>query len=142
MRSVTAVIAAILSVVTGGPLRCPCQVAALGRGAEHVAEFHAANEADDCPCHSHRKPCLPQSTEHKHAPCEPCRHGAAIDVLAPVVTGERLSGEREAVDRMPLVPGDCSQGSPGCGLDGMPLDNIPVSSSASDQLRYCHSFLC
>ena len=151
MRRAAAIIAAVLSVFPGGPLRCPCQLAALFENRAATVLIPQPAPADDeaggcenqrCSCKTHREPAGPEPTEKTPAPGVPCQHCPNIDLVLPVVTGERLASDRD--------PGD----SPGASLasdTAVPLTHRPdtltlvgreFTSSAPDRLRYCHSFRC
>ena len=139
MRMVAAVLAAVLSVATGGPLRCPCQLAQLVCGTERVAEARADAEHLGCPCRTHRDSESSQPSEYGRVPVKPCDHGPSIDFVASVA-GERSLGN------------DVSYGDPALDVHArtVPIDRSfgpflpvpPVSVAVSDRLKYCHSFLC
>lgn len=150
MRNVAVIVAAVLTVFTGGPLRCPCQVAALLRDHTPAPPTRPptppADEASRCGCCSckaHRDAADPkQSAEREPAPGNPCPHCPNIYLVLPVTNAERLPGDHDH--------GDWTAG-PFDATPAVPLTRhphavfLPVSDShrpAPDRLRYCHSFRC
>lgn len=149
MQRAAAIIVAVLSVLTGGPLRCPCRLVALF--ADCVLTDQPASvegEADRCggercSCKPHREPALPeQPPERLPAPGVPCQHCPNVDLVPPVTIGERLEGDRDPGD-MTAVPHDAAPADPLTRRpDALPLAVPELTSSAPDRLRYCHSFRC
>lgn len=102
MRAVVAIIVAVMSVATGGPLRCPCQFAALFRTATCVPESASAARTaptpqpaaqhSGCGCKSHTAADEQPPEERQPAQPEPCKHGPGID-LVPPTTLDRQSGD-------------------------------------------------
>lgn len=150
MRSGATIIAAVLSVFTGGPLRCPCQLAALFESyPPTVLTPHAATQEDEagrsekhrCSCKTHREPAPPeQPIEQKPTPGVPCQHCPGVDLVPPVATGERLASDRDL--------GDWSAAFPDAAFPQThrpdtlhPVTHL-MTTSAPDRLRYCHSFRC
>ena len=155
MRQVAAIIAAVLSVLTGGPLRCPCQLAAHFADYAHAASIvltprpssvegkpgHRGGER--CSCKTHRGPALPgQPTERPPAPGVPCQHCPNVDLALAVTLGERLAGDRDPSD-MTAAPLEAAQTVPlTCPPDALSLAVPQLTSAAPDRLRFCHSFRC
>ncbi|MBA4065734.1 MAG: hypothetical protein C0501_18850 [Isosphaera sp.] len=155
MRRVAAIIVAVLPVLTGGPLRCPCQLAALF--ADHVQsalvvltprptsveDEPGRYRGERCSCKSHRGPALPgQPTERPPAPGVPCQHCPNVDLVLAVTIGERLAGDRDPGD-MTAPPFEAAQTVPLTRRpDAWSLAVPELTSAAPDRLRYCHSFRC
>lgn len=151
MRAAAAIIAAILSVFAGGPLRCPCQLAAVFESRPPTTRSHQTaptdNEAVRCGCrHSScqtQKESVGQAqpTEQQHAPQVPCEHRPGVDLVLPGGGGERASGER-ATGEVTAAPFECAHAL----SVPQPATQLPVprhlTTSAPDRLRYCHSFRC
>lgn len=150
MRAAVAILAAVMSVTTGGPLRCPCYLVALLNGGTAVAAPPAdcplPTPTPCCPCKAHREADEPKSAEGSTPertphPSAPCNHGPGIDLVAPTASGERLAGESEtghgtlalSAERLDLSPSHAD-------LVRTLLPDPP--SSAHSPLRYCHSFRC
>jgi hypothetical protein len=138
----TAVIAAVLTVTTGGPLRCPCQFPQLVCETDRIAESLSADETLNCPCHSHHKSELPPSSEQGRAPAKPCEHGPGIDIAALVTNGERPTVYHDSFDGPELDSILDSHTSQNDQSNGRMLLDCPGRTSESDRLKYCHSFRC
>ena len=145
MRLLATIIAVVMSVTTGGPLRCPCQLAALVRGTTCVAETvqvdPATFETHTCCCQSHREPEEPQPTEREPSPGEPCPHGPSVDLVLPTAGGERHAGGGGLGD-FPVAAHGAVEIPLYCGLNLQLFVVCEPTSSKSDRLRYCHSFRC
>src|SRR6188768_2021002 len=93
MRAVTAIVAAVLSVTTGGPLRCPCQYAALLRPTPvptKASPRAAEPPCRTCPCHAHQEPDSPAPAAPEPGPGHPpCPHGPGVDVTPPPAGSDR-----------------------------------------------------
>lgn len=156
MQRAAAIIVAVLSVLTGGPLRCPCRLVALF--ADRVPTVLTAQPTsvegepdrcggERCSCKSHREPALPEqpperTPERLPAPGVPCQHCPNVDLVPPVTIGERLAGDRDPGD-MTAAPHDAAPADPLTRRpDALPLAVPELTSSAPDRLRYCHSFRC
>lgn len=149
MRAAVAILAAVMSVTTGGPLRCPCYLVALLKGTTVTAppaEFPLPTPAPGCSCKSHReadepKPGEENTPEKTPHPSAPCNHGPGVDLVAPTASGERPTGGDEtgqstlafSVERLDLSPSHAG------AVRAIVPD--PPSSNHSP-LRYCHSFRC
>lgn len=142
MRMSAAVIAAVLSFATGGPLRCPCHFAQLVRGMDRNVDCRTADEDHGCPCHSHRESDKSPSHERGGVPVKPCEHGPGIDIAASVTTGDRRVVDHDSFDGPGLTSNVNARSSQADGLNGRMLLDCPDSPSESDQLKYCHSFRC
>lgn len=153
MRMVAAMIAAVMSVATGGPLRCPCHFAALLRDTPCTAKSAPAVRALPtapttarhlgCGCKSHKTADEPPTEGQPVRPAqpEPCKHGPGIDLVVPTAV-DRQSGDLGADD---CTFGATSEGFPSCpalvrhGLTGRPVGS---DSSLPALLRYSHAFRC
>ncbi len=99
MRILAAIIAALMSVTTGGPLRCPCQLAKLGPPVGWPCQETAAQP----PAPTHQCGCKTHTTDERRAPADdrpgghppgdhaPCHHGPVADLAAPAAA-ERPAG--------------------------------------------------
>lgn len=157
MSRAAAIIAAVLSVITGGPLRCPCHLAALFlspspavRTTTAAPPKGEAGRCDDqrCSCKTHREPAPPEqpteqpTDQQKPAPGVPCQHCPNVDLAPPAATGERLAGDRDPGDWSADSPASAPVGTQTLRPDTLVLIPGPVTPSAPDRLRYCHSFRC
>lgn len=149
MRAAVAILAAVMSVTTGGPLRCPCYLVTMLKGTAVIvppAECPLPTPAAGCSCKGHREADEPKPSEERAPdktphPTAPCNHGPGVDLLAPTASGERLTGGDEtgqstlalSVERLDLSPSHA-------GAVRAVLPDPP--SSVRDPLRYCHSFRC
>ncbi|MBX9582895.1 MAG: hypothetical protein K2X87_21515 [Gemmataceae bacterium] len=145
MRLVAAIIAAVMSVTTGGPLRCPCHLVARLRtepAAVPVPQSAVERPADRCcGCKTNREP-RPEPTDPRPAPHPPCPHGPGIDLVPPLATGERVVGGHGSGDQAVTAPGDGHDCPSAWGLDPPLPVPVAVAASPHDQLRYCHAFRC
>lgn len=156
MQRAASIIVAVLSVLTGGPLRCPCRLVALF--ADCVPTVLTAQPAsvegepdrcggERCSCKSHREPAPPEqpperTPERLPAPGVPCQHCPNVDLVPPVTTGERLAGDRDPGD-LTAAAHDAAPADPLTRRpDARALAAPEFTSSAPDRLRYCHSFRC
>lgn len=130
MRMSAAVLAAVLSVATGGPLRCPCQLAQLVWGSYCVADDSDCERAE-CPCHSHEEP-------GQRDPGEPCHHGLGLEVVAVV----NASGGDNSFDGP--MPAPVSRAPQLIERNAVGFERFDCLDfrSISDRLLYCHSFRC
>ena len=152
MRASVAIIAAVMSVTTGGPLRCPCQLAALFPGnqfppgaacdTEAYPAIPAENEKHCCSCIKHHEPERPAPTKPTQAPDAPCEHGLGADLVPLVANGERVAGDLNPGDPVFALAG---RSYPFLKASVQPVAIPTLSGSLSghpDQLRYCHAFRC
>lgn len=145
MRDLTAIIVAVMSVTTGGPLRCPCQLAALCRGETHSGPVTRTVQPQPknrcCPCESHADPGLPGPVEPKPSPnSPPCNHHPVI-VLAAVHAGaERVYDDREPGDPTAAPVSDIARVLPAHAAGAALLCLAGRSLPPNDRLRYCHAF--
>lgn len=146
MRAVAAIIVAVMSVTTGGPLRCPCQLAAFFRTGPQTCALppapKACQEKNCCPCHSHDDAPTQEQESPKPSPqAPPCPHGQGIDLAPPLTSLDREVGGVEhgapAVATAPLGLFSVPPGGP-----SVPVDPNAHSTPPPDHLRYCHSFRC
>ena len=145
MRFWAAILAAVMSVTTGGTLRCPCQFAALCERAtshERTSQVHTESPAEHrCPCHAHQDsepPC--PAEEEPHEPVPSCPHGPGLDLATPTTVGERTGtdGEPTVASLAESVPAIL------VALPTQPVtrSQLAVDCSQSHRLRYSHSFRC
>jgi hypothetical protein len=143
MRTLTAILVAILSVTTSGPLRCPCHLASFFNApvCESLAKFdrEATDCLQSCGCR-HNEPDEAPSHDKTPSP-QSCPCGPAIDLEPPLVAADRVPNGDEC-DRCVYEP----------LLDLIPdrmfaatrwtiAEAITVECSLS-QFRYAHSFRC
>lgn len=99
MRLWAAILAAVMSVTTGGTLCCPCQFAALCERTishERAIQVHTEAPAEHrCPCHAHQDSEPPCPAEEQHQPVPSCPHGPGLDLATPTTFGERTSTDGE-----------------------------------------------
>jgi hypothetical protein len=149
MRLVAAIIAAVMSVATGGPLRCPCQFAALFRNTpctdQSAVRTLPTTQPSDlhscCGCKTQTTDDEPPPAEHQPDQPEPCSHGPGIDLVAPS-TVDRQSGDLGAegapfaatsgafLSLRALVRHDLAERPPGS------------DTSLHARLRFSHAFRC
>ena len=149
MRLVAAIIAAVMSVATGGPLRCPCQFAALFRNTpctdqsavRTVPTTQPSAPHSGCGCKTHTTDDEQPPAEHQPDQPEPCNHGPGIDLVAPS-TVDRQSGDLgaegapfaatsgEFLSYRALVRHDLAERPPGS------------DTSLPARLRFSHAFRC
>jgi hypothetical protein len=152
MRAGAAIIAAVLSVFTGGPHRCPCRFAAVLVSYSQTAPSLPTAASEDgtggsgelsCSCKSHPEPARPDvPTKRKPTPGVPCGHCPAVDLVLPSGSGERAVGDREPGDVSAASFGDSAAAPLAHRPDPLALVPLERTSSAPDRLRYCHSFRC
>lgn len=152
MRAGAAIIAAVLSVFTGGPLRCPCRFAAvLVSHSQTTPSLPMAPSEDgaggcgelSCSCKSHPEPARPDApTKRPPAPGVPCGHCPAVDLVLPGGSGERAVGDREPGGVSAASFGDSSAAPLAHRPEPLVLLALECTSSAPNRLRYCHSFRC
>ena len=97
MRAAVALLAMVMSVTTGGPLRCPCRVAALLHTSTCPAKAEpraASPEKHRCHCQTHRGQPESKPKEPNRTPQPPCEHSTAVDVISPTAA-ERVAGDEE-----------------------------------------------
>jgi len=148
MRRVLAIIAAVLSVATGGPLRCPCQFAALVRGSPCAAEIVPPAQTVTPPVRSLCCGCKAASETERQSPAEdqpaspePCHHGPGID-LVPPASVDRQSSDAEVKGVPYAVASGVWLMSPAHGRYGVATAPSGTDSAQPALLRYCHSFRC
>lgn len=146
MRVVATIIAAVMSVTTGGPLRCPCHLLALLRTEPAVARtaqpLVERPTGDCCGCKSHREP-QPEPTDPRPAPHHPaCPHGPGIDLVPPLATGERVTGGHESGTSAVMALGDSHAYLLAWGYESPRPMPAAFAASPPDRLRYCHAFRC
>ena len=152
MRLAMAIIVAVMSVFTGGPLRCPCHLAVLFTKRPPTAQpFQVTRLPSNaercsthrCPCKTHRSPTGPeQPGEPAPVPGAPCGHCPNFDLGLPAVNGDRLQTDRDTGDFTSApFSRDAHVFLTTC-LDTLLNASDPITSSAPDRLRYCHSFRC
>lgn len=148
MRLSAAILAMLMAVTTGGPLRCPCQIWALlkSEAVESQQCIALPTVEDDeacCSCKSHHikhdnKPPEPEKRSPRHLPC---KHGPAIDIAPPISHAEGVGEHHDlaaAVDlsvesAIPpivrlLAPSGCAPSEP--------------LASPLHALKYCFAFRC
>ena len=146
MRALATIIAVFSAVTTAGPLRCPCHLVAQFGGPAHlpptIPATPVAADCHGCVCQSHANSDESRPTEKTPERPEPCKHGQAVDLVAPIAGADRQLGDGGA-DESPLAaPGDPLATSPTgrrVTVLSAPPDPHPSSST---RLRYCHSFRC
>lgn len=146
MRVLATIIVVFSAVTTAGPLRCPCQLVTLLRSPAHSNTVAAAApttfNCHGCACQSHAHPDESRPTEKPPERPEPCKHGPAVDLVAPIAGGDRQLGDREAGESSFTAPGDLLAVLPTrCPITPLFATAGPHPSTAA-RLRYCHSFLC
>lgn len=148
MRAVAAIIAAVMSVTTGGSLRCPCQLAFLFRAGSCdtsacVEASPPTAEKQTCSCEARHEPEQPDPAEPKPGPAKPpCPHGPGIDLIQPAAGGERIGGS-DVTGGLAMAP-PCASAA-GCHARGhqeAPPPDPARRWPTPDRLRYCHSFRC
>lgn len=149
MRTLVAIIAAAMSITTGGPLRCPCQLVkhclASALPTPSATTLPAPPPAHRCGCQSHASD--DQQLPDKSAPDDrrpqdesPCQHSPGADLAAPP-SAERQIGSFAAdiLVSAPVCPVDLAPSSSQAGLAPGILNTGPASRAF---LRYAHSFRC
>lgn len=148
MRTLAAIFATLMSVTTGGPLRCPCQLAKLCLPSERPCQAAPAEPAAP----THQCGCKAETTNARRAPADhrpgkrspgdhtPCQHGPVTDLAAPAA-GERLTGDSTG-DALTVTPSSFTLVTrPTAVMVGRAgwLESAPSSQAL---LRYVHSFRC
>ena len=145
MRLAAAILATVMSVTTGGPLRCPCHLLALLRtGPSTVVAPPAAEQeaSGGCGCRVHREP-QPEPTDQRPRPHRPpCPHGPGVDLLPPLSTGERVVGGHDSGDPVVTLPGHGYAPTTASSYDSAVSAHVTPAASPPDRLRYCHAFRC
>lgn len=151
MRALATIIAAVLSVTTGGPLRCPCQLVPQVRVA--CAESVSVPRPDEsscsgCRCRGHheeetpsRSPADAPTQDRHESPQAPCPHGPGIDLAAPpggVEPGDAQSG----ADQPAAIGGHTFDLALSAACCAAALRPPAPSSSTCQHLRFCHAFRC
>lgn len=145
MRLSSAIIAAIMSVMTAGPSCRACQLASLLRAGSspRADQPRAESPAPErrCKCKSHGEIQNPPPAEKERGPRPPCNHGPALE-LAAVTSWERVSDGSELTSDcadavgeepnllVPIASGRATRYQPATDLSGI------------SRLRYSHSFRC
>lgn len=146
MRLVATIIAAVMSVTTGGPLRCPCQLVPLLRPEAAVCETIRPIEGQTvercCGCKGHREPNSEPTAPRPSPDRPPCQHGPAIDLVPPAHPGERVTDGTDPTDPATPCGGDPASVSPVLSLDTPLRVRLAPFTSLPDRLRYCHAFRC
>ena len=147
MRALAAIIVAVMPVTTGGPLRCPCRLAALFKTEPRVCD--ASRPAEDrpekrgCPCKSHGESKEPGPGEPKPAPGHPpCSHHLGIDLAPPLAGAERVVHDRDPGNPAVAAVNDTCLFVPPLGTGVRLLSPGAGPSQLPDRLRYCHAFRC
>lgn len=146
MRRVAAIIAAVMSVTTGGPLRCPCHLIALLQPeccAAPVAQPAAERPVEHCcGCKAHRAP-QPEPTDPQPSPHRPpCPHVPGIDLVPPHAPGERAASGHELGDPAVMALGGGHVSASARASDSPPPVPVTLAASPPDRLRYSHAFRC
>lgn len=141
MRHLAAIIAALLSVTTGGPLRCPCRLAALT-----CSPVEAAPERADEACRSHKCGCKPLAEQDVRRPGpptsprpEPCEHGPGVDLLA-LSAADPQTDEADSTPH--IVPGVLHTASNVATVHVLLPGTCGRSTSPTSHFRYAHAFRC
>lgn len=144
MRSLVAILAAVMAVTTGGPLRCPCHIAALLRANSAARAVQSPAEKPierRCGCKAHGEPQPGPTTPRPSPDHPPCQHGPGLDLAPPLAACERVGGGFDWGDPA-AVTDNAGRISAAWGVH--PHLPVPVTLAASppDPLRYCHAFRC
>ena len=141
MRVLTAIVAAVLSVTTGGPLRCPCQLAKVARPAAPATVCDDAPGCRSCPCHRNAEPVSLQGQCPEPAPERvPCPHGPALDLTPPPAGVERVGDDSPAFDGGAF--GEHPAARLVCNQAAGSRATTPAYPPPVDHLRYSHAFRC
>lgn len=139
MRHLAAIIAAVLSVTTGGPLRCPCRLATLASTPAPPERPVDSGRSHQCGCKSHAGKDVDRPAPPASPRPEPCDHGPGIDLLACTAV------DRQADDsggNQLIVPAVAHTGSELAGKHALAPDPSGRSTSPTAHLRYAHAFRC
>ena len=149
MRLAATILAAIMSVTTGGTLHCPCQIQSLFPCSTSVSAIpNSQSEAtakQSCSCSTHRDA---QELSHPGHEPEPkpegptCPHGPSIDFVSPIIGGERNTGDRDSVGLAFHFDGLSLVSTRKVSSLNSDTNQLIHHSSAFDLLRYCHAFHC
>ena len=148
MRTLAAIFAVFMSVTTGGPLRCPCQLTKLclptGQpGQEVPAQPPAPTQKCGCNAHStdeQRTPADNRPEDRSPGDRSPCHHGPAADLAAPA-SGERLAGDFTG-NALPLSSSGFTPAIHPAAVRGCRAGWLESAPSSQALLRYTHSFRC
>ena len=139
MRALTAIVAAVLPVTTGGPLRCPCELAQLVRPVAVVSADKSP--CPSCPCHAHEEPDSPEPTDPRPVPgLPPCPHGPGVDLTPPPAASDRAVD-----DPFGAAAADITHQHSGFEAGASTARFVLADATPSpppDHLRYCHAFRC
>lgn len=148
MRTLAAIFAAVMSVTTGGPLRCPCQLAKLCLPSERPCQDAPARPSAP----THQCGCKAQTGDERRAPADhrpgerspgdhtPCHHGPVADLAAPAA-GERLAGDSTG-DALSVSPSGFNLVARPTAVSGGRAGWLESAPSSQALLRYAHSFRC
>lgn len=142
MRVLTAIVAAVLSVTTGGPLRCPCRLAELIRPTP-PATVHddTVPVSRSCPCHRHAEPDASERQCPERAPERvPCPHGPAFVLTPPPAGAERVGDDSPADEGVAL--GEHAAFRVVCNRTAALTAAASTHPPPVDHLRYSHAFRC
>lgn len=144
MRHLAAIVAAVMSVTTGGPLRCPCQVTAFVRSSACESASGqtkpAADQPQKCGCKAHAAAEAPPPAEETPPTPEPCKHGRGIDLVAPAAGSDRQAGASEHAG-VSLVVSTETLGSLAVRRgSSLPHGTHGTHTTLLSRLRYSHSF--
>lgn len=144
MRSLVAILVGFMSVTTGGPLRCPCQLAGVVKHSAAPSKRVTTEpplKHPPCGCKAHATKDDRPAEEKSPTPSEPCKHGPTLDLAVPVTGGERQHGGVDGgCGDAPLV-GPPSADWPLCKTSSVPAPPGATTSPAAF-LRYAHAFRC
>lgn len=153
MRAVVTIIVAVMSVVTGGPLRCPCQFATMFRAVTCSTEStsavripqtpQSAADHSGCGCKAHMA-ADDQPPEERHpVQPEPCNHGPGtnIDLVAPT-TVDRQSRDFGAFNISCAVTSGVHLTYPALLRHGITASPRGSDSTLPTLLRFSHAFRC
>ncbi len=141
MRHLAAIIAAVLSVTTGGPLRCPCRLATLTTAPAKATSEERGDSgcSHQCGCKSHAGKDVDRQAPPSSPRPEPCDHGPGIDLLAFTAVDRQAD---DAGGTQLVVPGVARTGSELARKHALVPDPSGRSTSPTSHLRYAHAFRC
>lgn len=146
MRQVAVILAAVMSIATGGPLHCPCQFATtLERIADATGVLYSTTASSDrhcCSSKKHHGSKRPAPAAPEPAPGSPPCSCPTLDLASPLATGERAGADRQLGE---ADVADIGEGglTPSTLRVHTPLSLPPnIIAATPDELRYCHSFRC